>query len=86
MSGNTGTEGGAGGARGRGDRSGASSPAPDAAGSAAAAAVKVTEVSGSDKTLSQAIKDGDVAKPDLMSYNAWISWRKAEGRSLIHFS
>ena len=39
------------------------------------------QVSGSDKTLLEAIRDGDVPEPALMRWNAWQTWRStAAGR------
>ena len=38
------------------------------------------EVSRSDVTLLQAIAAGDVPKPDPLSYNAWLQWRKRCGK------
>ena len=38
------------------------------------------EVSGIDKTLFQAIADGDVESPALMDWNAWQKWRKDQGK------
>ena len=37
------------------------------------------QVSGSDKSLLDAIRDGDVARPALMRWQAWLRWRKGEG-------
>ena len=75
--------------RGPGGRGG-DPPAPDAASvgggpgvGAAAAAIVVTQVSGYQGQLIDAIREGKVPKPDLMQYNAWISWRKAEGKRPI---
>ena len=38
------------------------------------------QVSGSDKTLIDAIRDGEVPQPILMSWNAWQAWRSRAGR------
>ena len=38
------------------------------------------QVSGSDKTLIQAIRDGDVPRPALMRWNEWQAWRTSSGR------
>ena len=38
------------------------------------------EVSGSAKTLKQAIKDSDVESPALMDWNQWQKWRKDKGK------
>ena len=38
------------------------------------------QVSGSDKTLIDAIRDGEVPQPILMSWNAWQAWRSRTGR------
>ena len=38
------------------------------------------EVSGSEKTLLAAIKDGEVPEPQLMRWNAWQRWRSELGR------
>ena len=71
-----------GGARGPGGREGASPPAPDAAssGGAGGGPVPVTEVSGIPGTLLDAIEGKNVPKPELMGYNAWISWRSGVGK------
>jgi len=37
------------------------------------------QISGSDKTLVDAINDGDIDKPNLMSWNAWQQWRSRGG-------
>ena len=38
------------------------------------------EVSGSDKTLKQAIEDGDVEPPPLLEWNKWQKWRRDVGK------
>ena len=38
------------------------------------------QVSGSEKTLLEAIRDGDVPRPALMSWNEWQAWRSTTGR------
>ena len=38
------------------------------------------QVAGSESTLNDAIANGDVPRPSLMDWNAWQSWRAAEGR------
>ena len=38
------------------------------------------QVSGSDKTLLQAIADGEVPKPGCLVWNDWQQWRSTEGR------
>ena len=38
------------------------------------------QVSGSDKTLLEAIRDEEVPSPDLMSWNDWQVWRSTTGR------
>ena len=38
------------------------------------------QVSGTEKTLSQCLSDGEVPRPALMSWNSWQVWRTAEGR------
>ena len=38
------------------------------------------QVSGSDKTLLEAIRDGDVPEPALMRWNEWQAWRSSAGR------
>ena len=38
------------------------------------------EVTKTDKSLIQAIHDGDVEKPGLMGWNAWQSWRTRVGK------
>ena len=37
------------------------------------------QVSGSDKSLLDAIRDGDVARPALMRWQAWLQWRRGDG-------
>ena len=37
------------------------------------------EITGSDKTLIQAIDDGDLRQPWLMDWNTWQTWRKSSG-------
>ena len=43
----------------------------------------MTQVSGSAKTLLDAIQDGDVERPGLMRWNAWQQWRRGAGRSPV---
>ena len=38
------------------------------------------EVSGSDASLQEAIHSGEIASPQLMTFNMWQAWRAAEGR------
>ena len=38
------------------------------------------QVSGSEKTLLEAIRDGEVPRPALMGWNGWQSWRSTSGR------
>lgn len=38
------------------------------------------EVSGIDKTLKQAIEDGDVEPPPLLEWNKWQKWRRDVGK------
>ena len=38
------------------------------------------QVSGSEKTLLEAIRDGDIERPPLMRWNAWQQWRTQIGR------
>ena len=40
----------------------------------------MTQVSGSTKTLLDAIRDGDVPKPPLLRWNDWQRWRRASGK------
>ena len=40
----------------------------------------VQQVSGSDRTLLEAIRDEEVPSPDLMSWNDWQAWRSTTGR------
>ena len=37
------------------------------------------QVSGSEKSLLDAIRDGDVVRPALMRWQAWLHWRKGDG-------
>jgi len=37
------------------------------------------QVSGSEKSLLDAIRDGDVVRPALMRWQAWLQWRKGDG-------
>ena len=37
------------------------------------------QVSGSDKTLLVAIRDGEIPRPELMRWNAWQQWRRGVG-------
>ena len=37
------------------------------------------QISGSDKTILNAINDGDIQRPALMSWNAWQQWRARGG-------
>ena len=37
------------------------------------------QVSGSDKSLLDAIRDGDIGRPALMRWNAWQQWRRGDG-------
>ena len=37
------------------------------------------QVSGSSKTLVEAIRDGEVEQPALMSWNKWQQWRRDKG-------
>jgi hypothetical protein len=37
------------------------------------------QVSRSEKTLSQAIRDGDIGQPPLSAWNAWQTWRREHG-------
>ncbi len=37
------------------------------------------QVSGSDKALLDAIRDGDIERPLLMRWNAWQVWRRGDG-------
>ena len=39
-----------------------------------------TQVSGSEKTLLQAIRDEDIERPILMRWNAWLRWRSGNGK------
>ena len=38
------------------------------------------QVSGSDKTVLVAIRDGDIPRPELMDWNNWQIWRRDHGR------
>ena len=38
------------------------------------------EVSGTGKTLKQAIEDGDVEPPPLLEWNKWQKWRRDVGK------
>ena len=38
------------------------------------------QVSGSEKTLLNAIRDGDIERPRLMQWNDWQIWRRDVGR------
>ena len=40
----------------------------------------VKEVSKSERTLLEAIAAGEVPKPEPLSYNAWLTWRKWQGK------
>ena len=40
----------------------------------------VREVSGSDKTLAEAVTSQEVPRPDVMDFNTWQVWRKGVGR------
>ena len=39
------------------------------------------QVTGSDKDLIDAIRDGDVERPELMAWNTWQKWRNKPGGS-----
>eukprot|EP00969_Alexandrium_andersonii_P125151 5532271-Alexandrium_andersonii.AAC.1 len=39
------------------------------------------EISGEDeRSLLDGIADGAIPRPELISYNAWVSWRKSHGQ------
>ena len=40
----------------------------------------MTQVSNNTKTLLDAIREGEVPRPELMRWNAWQTWRRGEGR------
>ena len=73
---------GRGGARGSGGREGSDPLAPSAAaavpaeGAAVVRTAGVTEVSGMEGSLLEAIAAKKVEKPKLMIYNDWLGWRK----------
>ena len=62
------------------DGKGASKQSAPAAISRGASSSAAKEVSKSERTLLEAIAAGEVPKPEPLSYNAWLNWRKWHGK------